>query len=476
MSLAIPTVAAGAAEWLKTDAGDFVVYSDAPPNTATSFAVRYGAYREAFKEMLLAPGSEMPPAVLIVFRSVKALDEHTPAYKSRDANLINYSIEVDGTAVDTFSSAGDSDSALTTTLEFDTIWMLPRAGCYVPLWMSQGAGKVLATTSKKGGKWIVGGSRESGFEYSWERLFQISAASKEYQPPNNADYHLQIWGLMHWVLLKDADTRARFLDLARRLRTEAPEEAVSGVMGTPLAGLKKEIVQHQRKWAPREVAFDEAAFRARLNVSPAPRVEMLVWTADLFASIGKPWRSDTNLDEALAIAPELALVQEAWGRRMIREDRHEDSVTSYRRAISAGSRNYMAYQLSGTEHLRDAERNSGAFRNRVGAGGKAATLALSELRQAVLLNPSSTYALESFGRALYLSPEVNAEDVSFLRDRAEPGEMGAAARIQLALVLTRSDPGEAVPILREIINNPDVSSRNRSEAQKIMNSLVERSR
>jgi hypothetical protein len=93
--------------------------------------------------------------------------------------LLNYSLDVDGTAVNAFSSAGNADSALTTTLEFETIWMLPRTGCFVPQWASQGSGKVLATISQKGGKWLVGGRREAAFEYKWERLFQITTVSKE---------------------------------------------------------------------------------------------------------------------------------------------------------------------------------------------------------------------------------------------------------------------------------------------------------
>lgn len=460
-------------DWLKIEAGDFLVYTDSSEEAALKVTRRYAAFRVAFRELLLAPGRELPPSVLILFRREFDFLAHSPTDRTRaNFKIYNHSIEVDGTAVNAFSLAAGSEKAMNTTLEFETMWMLRRLGYRVPLWMSQGSGKVMATTTEKKGRWLVGDRREASQRYSWEKVFLVGPNSDLYWSDRNADYHKQIWGLMHWVLFKDARTRSRFLELARRLRTEAATVLLPEAMGTPLDGFKKAIERHGRQGRPYEVPFDEEAFRTSLVISPAPSAEILVRKADLLLAAGRRDAALANLDEALALAPELGVVQEAWGRRLIHERRPDEALAHYRKALASGSRNFVGHLLSGIAHLREAESLAIRTPRWVGGGGRPAADAVADLREAVRFDPENTEACRQFARALYFAPEVSNDDVALLREAFEPGVAGVQLRLQAALVVARLDRTAGTGILQEIIDDPNLPRWSEEEARRHLQEIA----
>lgn len=451
---------AGRAEpggWLKIDAGDFIVYSDASEDAAVKVTLRYAAYRLAFRELLLAPGRELPPSVLILFRRESDFLAHCPTDPSRgNFRIFNHSIEVDGTSVNAFSLAAGAERAMETTLEFETMWMLRRLGYPTPLWMSQGVGKVLSTTAERKGRWMVGWRRETSGRYSWEKLFLVGPHSDIYRSSSNADYHNQIWGLMDWVLFKDAQSRPRFLKLAHGLRTKDPDALLPEIMEISLDEFKGAISRHGRTRQPHEVSFDEASFLAQLSITPAPPAEILVRQADLLLAAGRKDAALANLDTALTQSPELVAVQEAWGRRSLHESRLDEALAHYRKALAGGSRNYVGHLLSGIAHLKEAESRALSTPRRVGEGGRSAELAVADLRAAVKLDPENDEAHRQFARALYYAPKVATEEAELLRARLETGVRDVALRLEAARVLARLDRTAGEGMLQEIINDPQL--------------------
>ncbi len=456
---------AAPAPWLKLETAEFVVYSDAPEKQVVECALRYAAFRRAFADLFLEPGRTLPPSTFLLFRKEKSFHDLTPPATEKNTKLVNYSIEVDGTPLTAFSLAGDRDRALEMTFEFETIWALRRIGHFVPLWVSQGAGEVLSTVTLAKGKCLIGEDTGHSFDdaFDWPRFFDLNEDSKAYREagPELSQYLQQAWGLMHWILLDDAGTRARFESLEQHLRTDAGIDVVPAVMNTPVNHLSKAIRRHSTK--PRAIPFDEAAIKAAFQLSPAPEAEVVVQTSNLLCATDRVYECNLALDQARALAPDLAIVKEAWARRMLRESRDREAVEFYRDAIAAGSKNFAAYYKSATTRLND---NMSRGADHAGDGGPESLKAIVELRRALQLNPGSASTYRLLGRAFYVAPTLTDADIAELSAGVTRGDDGQLVRYYRALLHSRlHHREECARDFRAILADPDISNQFRQSAQ-----------
>lgn len=466
-ALALP-LAAKPAAWIKLQAGEFTIYSDAAEKPVIDCALRYAAFRRAFAELFLPLGQPLPPSTLVLFKENKSFRAITPASDSpnRTMKTVNFSCEVDGMALTTFALAGDRDRALALTFEFETIWALRRLGHFVPQWMIQGAGEVLATVNVEKGQCLIGEQDERGFndQFDWPRFFDASADSKFYREATSelSDYLDQAWGLMHWILLSDTGTRERFDAIEQALRTRPALDVIPEQMQTPIAQLSKTIRRHPK--TPRKIPFDEATVRATFRVSPAPEAEVLVETANILAATQRTAEADAQIERARALGPDLALVREALARRCLREGRPRDAIDFYRAAIAAGSDNFVAYLYSATQRLDDNRTNGSDL---PGEGGPESVQACVELRRALALNPGSLDLYQRLGRALYVSPQLAPEDLAALAPGLRSGPEGQTVRFYRALLHGRlGHRAELVEDFRAIIADPTVSEKLRESARR----------
>ncbi len=465
---------AAAPLWRHIQTPDFVIYSDAAPSDVTEFAVKFSAYHYAFRTLFAAPGHALPPTTVLLFRRSKEFAAHTPKVQNRKTTLVNYSVDVDGTALLALAVSRDPDEAISRTFEFETIWALRRMGYYLPVWLAQGAGEVLGTVEVSAGKCLIG--RESG-PYAeqfatnrdtipWPRFFEIGESSPEYAGKlATGTFHSQAWALMHWVLLKDDQTRERFQALAASLKNMAAIDAVQAVMGEPSDHFRTAIERHLRHFrAPRLLAFDDAAVRASLKITPAAEAEVLAQTSNLLAAAGRIDECNAQLERARKLAPDRPEVKEAWARRAIRENQPDEATRLYREAITAGSKNSAAYLNSATARL-DASAIGNS--DREGGGGPETLIALREIRHALELNPGSSEAYRLLGRTFWLLPELAGSYVDELSAGITAGEAGSRVRYYRALLYFRlGKTDESFADLQQIIDNAEVSVTDRNRAKE----------
>jgi tetratricopeptide (TPR) repeat protein len=400
-------------------------------------ALRYAGFRQAFTTLFGAPGRELPPSTLLLFYRAEPFRALMPEDRRKDFKMVNLSFDVDGQSLTTFALSGDRDRALRMTFEFETIAALRRTGHFVPQWISQGAGGVLATTNVQAGKGriVLGepGDRSFSQTYAWPKFFAISKQSPEYKDPTKlSDYLDQAWGLMHWVLLSDDNSLARFDALEQRLRGEDGVAAVATVMKTPGAELTR-AVRHQAG-KRRDLPFDAAALQARFHISRAPEAEVLVQSAEVLLACRRDADAAAKLTQAVALAPELPAVKEARARQLLREGRTHAAVDLYREAIAAGSGNFSSYLHSAAQRLDDS---SSGGRDAAGEGGAEAVTAVTEIRQAIQLNPGNLEAYLLLGRALFVLPNLTAAQIDELTPGVVPGPEGQPVRLYRAMLYDR---------------------------------------
>lgn len=460
----LPARAAKSA-WLKLETDEFVIYSDAKEKDLVASALNYAAFRRVLDDFFVPAGGSLPTSRLLLFRNQKDFHAHSGETK-RDWTVVNYNAEVDGTPLSSFALTGRPDEGFRQTFEFETIWALKRLGYHVPIWMSQGTGGVVAAIKIRPNSITVGDIERPAVDaLAWPRFFEVGRTSNVYQNPEKLGGFLeQARGLMHWILLQDESTQQRFHDLALRLRTVSGIEAVEQITGHPAKDFEKRIHEHLYRTPRRELLYSAPTVIAGFRIGPAPEAETLTIKADLLVANGRAYEADVNLDRALELGPELAVVKEAFARRRLREGLVSDAITLYREAIAAGSKNGAAYVRSADARLNEARTRG---RDVAGEGGPAAAIAINELRQAIRLNPGDADAYRLLGRAFFVSPDLTPTHIAELSQGVFLGEEGQLVRIYRAALYNRLDQlEEAQNDLRLVIADPDVSPRNRQIAQE----------
>lgn len=470
----IVSLRASSGAWLKVEAPDFVAYSDAPAGDVTEFAVRYSAFQHAFRSWFDSPGHRAPPSALVLFRRESVFAAHVPPPRSIKTRLVNYSVEVDGSSLLALALSGDYENAVARTFEFETVWALRRMGYSVPMWLSQGAGEVLATIEMRKGRLLVGKESTDHAEQflvkrdllPWSRFFDVGENSPEYAGQGaTGAFHSQAWALMHWILLKDDHSRERFLDLVTRLKTTPALPAVEGLMGVPADQFRSEIEKHLRHYTKgRAWPFDEAQIKAGLKISPANEGDVLAQTANLLAAAGRLDESNRELERAVQLAPDHAEVKEALARRAVRENRLADASQLYREAIQAGTKNYSTYLNSAAARLDAAMKE---HVDQPGSGGAEIDTAVSEIRQAIALSHGNGEAYRMLGRAFWVKTQVLSEYVDELSPGVGNGDAGQRVRYYRALLNSRLGQSEAaVRDLQQILADSEVAEPERRRARE----------
>ncbi|MBS0631585.1 MAG: hypothetical protein JSS11_06700 [Verrucomicrobia bacterium] len=465
----VPAAFAAPAKWLKLEGPGFVIYSDAPEKQVVDCALRYAGFRRAFDALFGEPGRQLPPSTLLVFYHAKPFrallsNDHSPILRRPGESFVtsNVSREVDGQSLNVFALDGDRDEAMKLTFECETMWALRSMGHYVPIWMSQGAGEVLCPVRVQPdkNKVVLGEAyaRKFSENFPWPKFFTISTSSMEYNDMEQlSDYLDQAWGLMHWVLLADGNNLAYFNALEQRLRTEQPVPALAAVMNTTEKELTRAIKRHTGK--RRELPFDTAAVKASFRIAPAPEAEVLVQSSEVLIFSKREAEADMKLIQARELAPDLPMVKEAIARQLLRQDREREAVDLYREAIAAGSKNAAAYLRSARLRLNDS---SSGGHDVAGEGGQEAVTSVTEIRQAIQLNPGNLEGYQLLGRAFFVLPKLTAEQVDELTPGAVPGPEGVPVRLYRTMLYSRL--GQRDPCAQEfraILADPAIPDETR---------------
>lgn len=470
---------AGAATWQQLEAPGFTLLSDASKREIEGFALNYAAYREALKVLFVPEGQRLPPSTLVLFRSQSQFEKHARKSQRDGYEMKASSMEMDGRPLVALAVDGDRARAQELAFEFETIWALRRLGYLVPIWMSQGSGRLLSSLELKKGECVFGDGRSSRDLYrrssgwiDWPRFFDIHTGSPEYAG-SRADgmYHEQAWGLMHWILLRDEGGVDRFRRLAQRWRETSALLAVEEVMGESSKNFSREVRRYVlREAEPRRLAFDEAATRASWTLSAADPARVHTTLAYLLDAAGRPKEAEAAMALARAAGTDNVAYLEGMARRLKKARQDAEALALYRQAILAGSRNPVAYLVSADGYL-DESQSAGA--DYAGGGGNNVHDAEREIQKALELDPGSPEAYRLLGRMYFISPKVPEDAIERLSVGVTSGEAGAAVRLYRAWLYQRAQKmDEALADFRAIMEDPEVEPRTKARARDTMSRMA----
>ncbi len=456
-------------KWTRARTDYVEVLTDAAPKDAAEFAVQYSAFRYALAELIGPRARRLPPTRVMLFRNQREFERRFPSEVARSES-ISVTTDVDGVTLLGQVLTGTRTFTLQLAFEFETLWALRRAGYAVPLWAGQGTGKVLATVALRKGVLTVGNFDRGDIlswvadPLPWPRFFDVHAGSKDYVGNDGRPrpFHAQSWALMHWIWLADGEGLARFEKLQEALRVKGGLDAMAAATGVPPNEWIKRIDAHLRnKQSVRTLPFDEAAVRARMETGPATPAAVSLHLSELLAGRGRDAGAELELLRAVAAEPEAAPVKEAQARRARRKGDRESAVRYYREAISAGSGNPVAFQVSASDRMDQTVVGV----DRVGAGGIFVEEALAEIRRALELRPGDPDSYRLLGRAFYLRPEVGPVHAEELGAGVTAADESGLVRLYRASLYERlGDEAALAADLEELARNPRYGAAIRRQA------------
>lgn len=471
-------------QWVRARTDYVEVLSDASQSEASEYALQYSAFRHVFAEMIGGAARELPPTVILLFRSRRTFDTYFPQRDEKAGELVSVSNVIDGMPVQAHVLNHSRQRTLRMAYEFEATWALSRLGLGLPVWAGQGTGKVFSTVKLEKGVCVLGDYQAMSLNtwldspMPWARFFEINTMSPEYRDRLwMSVYHSQAWAFMHYLWLKDDQGAERFAELVRRLRTEPPMAVALALAGVPEAELKRTLSRYVgRIGRVREFTVDEGAWRAQMQTGAAERAVVGVHLADLLRGFVRPGLAELELAEARAAAPEHPLVREGLAREALARGDREAALALYREAMERKSTNVAAHLASASDWLDQGAGGS----EEAGGGGNIAETAIAELRRALEIDPRNEDAYRLLGRALYLRPRIEQADLELLAPSIPLPDTKGLIRYYRALVLGRlQQTAEAHETLAALSVSPTVQADVREQAtnrlgQEAFNSLLDR--
>jgi tetratricopeptide (TPR) repeat protein len=225
----------------------------------------------------------------------------------------------------------------------------------LPLWFGRGLSAVLSNTIVTNSDvqfgrvipWYIDEMQRGRF--SLTDVLQMTRESPVYtREVERRRFDAQIWALVHYLVFGDADmaaSGARLNNLVRLSMSGVPPvTAVEEVFGS-LQALDEAYRLYLERGLFRfvtmkvDAAFQKKDFAAR----QVPEAEALTLRAEYLVTTNRTAEARTAIDEAKALAPDLASAFAAEGRLFDRERAQPEALAAYERAVALGTDNFYPY-------------------------------------------------------------------------------------------------------------------------------------
>lgn len=369
------------ASWTRLTAGNLVIVGDGSAREVRDVADRLELFRSVVGRALGREATTLPvPTVVLAFRNARSFAPFAPLYQGRPVRVAGYFIG--GDDVNYIALNGEDHRAAYSVVchEFAHA-LVSHMAANPPAWLDEGlAGfyETFAPTDDGRGAVIGAPNRESLQELrngSWIPLSELLVVDRETSTYNEGRrrtlFYAQSWALVHYLTFGQSQRSAQFRQYLAALGTMAPQaDAFREAFGDvdALEGELREYVKRTGLSAVKVDADAATAIVAARSPEPLADEEAAAYLGDALARLGRiedarrllretlaaapragramsvlgvleiQSGNDTVamplLEQAASFAPEVASVQSAYGRALVRraERGGPDEAALYRRA------------------------------------------------------------------------------------------------------------------------------------------------
>lgn len=391
--------------WTSVRSKNFLLIGDASEKKIREVGVRLEQFRETFSRLFPGINFRSPvPTTVIVFKSdasYRPFKPHTNTagyfQAGMDTNYITLTTEVHG----------EQDPFNVIFHEYTHLLVNNTSG-NVPVWFNEGLAEYYSTFSISNGQEFILGKPIASHVYRLREskilplhtLFQVDHHSPYYNERDKQSvFYAQSWALMHYLILGKNGTRLKQLETFMKLvAVNTPiEKAFQEAFQVSFETMENELREYVKRnsYPVMSGRFDSRLeFDKGMQAAAITEAEALGYLGDLLLHCNRV-ESETYLQKALVLDPNLAMANAAMGMLRIRQGKQVEARQYLERAISASPQNYLinyyhAFVLS-REGMGEDQR-IGGYRDETAAAMRA------QLKQAIEMRPEfpESYKLLAF--------------------------------------------------------------------------------
>jgi tetratricopeptide (TPR) repeat protein len=482
LSLGSPTCAAVAGDdWASVRSPHFLLVGNAGEQEIRQVAMWLELFHDAFSRSLAKPRVDSPvPTTVIVFKNDSVYRPFKPLYQGRPADVAGYFQPGPDVNYITFSSeSGGRGQFATAFHEYVHLHIkdnVPEA----PLWLNEGLAEYYSTFSISQGEVAFGAPithylrllRESEW-LPLQTLVAVDQGSPHYNERQKSGvFYAESWALTHYLMLSDNGRRrpqlARLLNLLSAGVT--PEVSFRQAFQADYATVEREVREYiGRTDLPIQRSSSDSRLEsyADLRSAPVSDAEAQFYLGGLLAHIDRPRDAEADLQQAVALDPNLSRAHAALGLLRVRQGRLAEAKRHLQQAAADSQSHlvhyYYAYCLS--------REGMGGDDSVKGYSPGQAQLIRAELRKAISLAPDFAESYYLLGFINLVTGEELEQAVALLK-RAQSL---APRREEFAFVLAQvyvkqQDFNEASRILSRLARSAD--SQVRTQAQTLLDRIA----
>jgi tetratricopeptide (TPR) repeat protein len=349
--------------WLKAQSRHFTLIGDAREKEIRNVATRLEQFREAFSQIfsqIFSPSiiASSVPITVIVFNNDSAYKPFKPLHQGKPAEVSGH-FQSSGDVAYIALAAGRDGANPYAIIFHEYVHALTSGGersTPLPTWLSEGLAEYFSSFEVTGGgkKGRLGAGIASYAKLLRERtlipletLLAVDQTSPFYTEIDKKSlFYAESWALTHY-LLRPGGRRSQFRQFIDALAQGKPaDRSFRQAFQTDYASIERELKNYitHGMYPTEEVTFaQQLVFDAEVKTAPLNEAEVQAYLGDLLWRIHRSVDGEAFLNRALSIEPGLALAHQSLGTLRLRQNRYDEARRHLRRAIEAGSQNYLTH-------------------------------------------------------------------------------------------------------------------------------------
>jgi tetratricopeptide (TPR) repeat protein len=409
--------------WLKAQSTRFTLIGDAGEKEIRDVGMRLEQFREAFSQIssqIFSPSvsDSSVPITVVVFKNDSAYRPFKPLHQGKPADVSGH-FQSSGDVAYIGLAAGRGGGNPYAVIFHEYVHALTSGGALpatlgaplptaLPTWISEGLAEYFSsfevTGAGKNGR--LGAAIASHARLLRERqlipletLLAVDQTSPFYVETDKKNlFYAESWALTHY-LLRPGGRRPQFRQFINALAQGKPADlSFKQAFQTGYAAIEQELRNYigQGLYPTEDVTFArQLGFRAEMKTAALSEAEVQAYLGDMLWRIHRSVDGEAFLNRALSLDPGLALAHQSLGTLRLRQNRYAEARRHFRRAIEAGSQDYLAHYYYALAIHREQVGESQYVSDLPGESVKEMRAALRLARQ---LNPdfADTYKLLAF--------------------------------------------------------------------------------
>jgi tetratricopeptide (TPR) repeat protein len=357
--------------WLKAKSPHFTLIGDATEKEIRNVGMRLEQFREAFSQMfsqIVSPSfiDSSVPITVIVFKNDSAYRPFKPLHQGKPADVSGH-FQSSGDVAYIALAAGRNGANPYSIIFHEYVHALtsgdalpaPLGGALptpLPTWISEGLAEYFSTfeVTDGGKKGRLGAAIASHARLLRERplipletLLAVDQTSPYYiETDKKSLFYAESWALTH-CLLRSSGRRSQFRQFINALAQGKPAgSSFKDAFQTDYATIEQELKNYvsQGLYQTEDATFAKRlGFEGELKTAPLSEGEVQAYLGDMLWRIHRSVDGEAFLNRALSIDPGPALAHQSLGTLRLRQNRYGEAQRHLRRAIDAGSQDYLAH-------------------------------------------------------------------------------------------------------------------------------------